>query len=98
MQIKYLSDSQIMLAECSLLKMLRQAQMDEQICYRPTDIVRILNISYSTFVTMCNCWEPLEVPGRNKMGLENYRVGTHRRVPHHGLIEWLAVNMRNGED
>lgn len=88
----FLSDEEIERASVDVDKLLTVAQLPKKPCYRPQDIQTLLNISYTMFVTMCDNWEPSEVRNRDPRGLESYRVGTHRRIPHHALVEWIAIN------
>ncbi len=92
-----LSVKELESAKVSLSKLLINADMEKKSCYRPRDILKLLNISYPMFITMCDLWEPLEVKNRSNSGLESYRVGTHRRIPHHALVEWIAINKRLGD-
>jgi hypothetical protein len=88
----FLSDKDLEQASIAADELLKVANLPKMPCYRPKDIQYILNISYPMFITMCDCWEPLEVRNRSKKGLESYRIGAHRRIPHHALVEWIAVN------
>jgi hypothetical protein len=68
--------------------LLQQAGIEQKTCYTPADICQIFNISQSTFARLCDQWEPPNIAGR-QVGLECYRIGTHRRVPHHSLIDFI---------
>lgn len=81
--------------EGRLKLMLQVADIPVSPCYRPEQVQRILNISKNTFVNVCDKWQPA-LDGGLAMGLESYCLGTHRRVPHHALVEWLQRN--NGYD
>ena len=68
--------------------LLKNANVSRKSCYTPADVCRILNISSSTFGRLCDQWEPPNIRGGGN-GIECYRVGTHRRVPHHALLNFL---------
>ncbi len=80
--------------ENKLMQMLKAADIRMTACYRPEQVLKILNISQMTFRSLCDKWVPesAEVYTNKVGGLESYIIGKQRRVPHHGLVEWLIVN------
>lgn len=76
----------------ALTKMLATSKINKKTAYTTGDISKILNVSMSTIINLCDIWEPPLVSTQISKGLESYRVGTHRRIPHHALTEWLKQN------
>jgi len=74
-------------SEETVAKLLKQAKINECVSYRPSQIMTLLNISQGTFRGLCNTYEP-----NTRHGIESYLIGTHRRVPHHALVEYLSRN------
>lgn len=68
--------------------MLEAAGIPLQPAYKPREVQVILNMDDRTFRMLCDIWEP----NRKTRGIESYYVSTHRRVPHHALVEYLAFN------
>lgn len=79
--------------EDTLVKMLKVAQLDRKPCYVPKEVQLLLNVSPNKLQQLCDDFEPPYVRGRKTSGLESYRLGTHRRIPYHGLLEWLENNL-----
>lgn len=73
--------------EESLIKLLVNSNQQKKSAYPTGNVANILNISVNMVIMLCDEWTPY-----NHKGLECYRVGTHRRIPHHSLIEWLEYN------
>lgn len=73
--------------EDSLSKLLTHSSLDKKSAYPTGQVATILNISVNMVLMLCDEWSP-----DNPKGLECYRVGTHRRIPHHSLVEWLEHN------
>ncbi len=84
--------SEMKFYENRLRSMLEVAGLSVKASYLPAEVQQILNIKDHTFRLMCEKWEPPGTAGRPKVGLESYTVHTHRRVPFHGLVDWLAEN------
>ena len=71
----------------SLEKMISNSIKKQLAAYSTGDVAAILNISVNMVIVLCDEWTP-----DNKKGLECYRAGTHRRIPHHSIVEWLEYN------
>lgn len=78
--------------ESRLRDMLKIAGLPVLPAYVPGDVRALLNITELAFRRMCINWEPPDTPNRYEGGLESYVLGTHRRVPFHALVNWLAEN------
>jgi hypothetical protein len=79
-------------AQAELDRRLKAAHLRPQADYTTGDVARLLGASRETIRQMVLRWEPPSTPGRHPAGLFAYRLGSHRRVPHHGLVTWLATN------
>ncbi|MBI5138031.1 MAG: helix-turn-helix domain-containing protein [Nitrospirae bacterium] len=79
-------------AQAELERRLRGTRLRPQADYTTGDVARILGASRETVRQMVLRWEPPGTPGRHPAGLFAYRLGSHRRVPHHALVTWLATN------
>lgn len=87
--------------EDSLSSMLTTANVRKQSCYTPREVEQVLNISRGKLQELCEKFEPPNIIGGYKHGLECYRVGTHRRIPHHGILRWMQASLeynRRAED
>ena len=73
--------------EESLVKLLVNSNQDKKSAYATGNVASILNISVNMVIMLCDEWTP-----DNHKGFECYRVGTHRRIPHHSIVEWLEYN------
>lgn len=71
----------------SLEQLLINAGIGKKPTYTTGNISTMLNISRNMVIMLCDQWEP-----ETLQGLESYRVGTHRRIPHHAVVEWLTHN------
>lgn len=76
--------------EETLNKMLAAAGIEPRSAYTTGNVAKVLNVSTNMVIIMCDEWEPRR---ENKRGLECYRAGTHRRIPHHALVDWLEHNL-----
>lgn len=74
--------------EESLEKLLINSGVTKQSAYTTGSVSKLLSVSNNTVIDLCDKWQP-----EKNQGLECYRVGTHRRIPHHALIEWLENNL-----
>ena len=79
--------------EETLDKLLLTAKLAKKTAYTTSNVALVLGVSNSTIINMCEEWEPPEESNRNVKGIECYRVGTHRRIPHHAIVEWLRINI-----
>lgn len=79
--------------EEALAKMLKIANLGKKPCYVPKEVQLLLHVSPNRLQQLCDEYEPPNVQGRNTSGIESYRLGTHRRIPYHGLLEWLENNL-----
>jgi len=77
--------------EDTLDKLMLASGVEKMPAYTTSATAKILSISPSMVIYLCDEWEPPQKNIRTK-GLECYRAGTHRRIPHHALIEWLENN------
>ena len=78
--------------EARLRQMLETGRIAVSSAYTPGEVCAVLRISDRLFRQLCDCWEPRDIVSRRPEGLESYRAGKDRRVPHHALVEWLARN------
>jgi hypothetical protein len=69
-------------------ELLNSSGIEKKTAYRPFEVCAILSITETTFRRICDRWEPASVH-KDSPGLECYRIGKHRRVPHHALVEFL---------
>ena len=76
--------------EAKLAQMLMIARITISACYRPEQVIKLLNVSPAKLRVMCDAWQPDNDGDID--GLESYVLGTQRRIPHHGLVEWLVRN------
>lgn len=76
----------------SLEKMLVTSGVPKKNAYSTGDISQLLSISNSKVIMLCDDWTPPNIRRTTGNGLECYRVGTHRRIPHHAIVEWLISN------
>jgi len=74
--------------EEAIEKLLINSGVTKQSAYTTGNISKLLSISNSTVIYLCEKWQP-----KKKEGLECYLVGTHRRIPHHAVIEYLENNL-----
>jgi len=74
--------------EESLEKLLINSGVTKQSAYTTGSVSKLLSVSNNTVIDLCDKWRP-----ETAEGLECYRVGTHRRIPHHALVEWLKNNL-----
>lgn len=79
--------------EEALEKMLKAAELSKKPCYTPGEVQLLLHVSPNRLQQLCDAYEPPHIQGREVSGIECYRLGTHRRIPHHGLLEWLENNL-----
>lgn len=79
--------------EDALQRMLTVARLNKKPCYTPKEVQLLLNVSANKLQQLCDEFEPPHIKGRLTTGIESYRLGTHRRIPHHGLIDWLQANL-----
>mgnify|MGYP000299993239 FL=1 len=77
--------------EETLNKFLQASGVDKMPAYTTSATAKILSISPSMVIYLCDEWQPPDQSKKNR-GLECYRAGTHRRIPHHAIIEWLENN------
>ena len=75
------------MCEKTLNKLLANSRVEKKSAYTTGQVALILNVSVNTVLMMTDGWTET-----NKRGLECYRAGTHRRIPHHTLIDWLTHN------
>lgn len=73
--------------------MLHIAGIEVKPCYTPQEVQLLLGVSPNKLQQLCDEYEPPCVQGRKTTGIESYRLGTHRRVPYHGLVEWMELNL-----
>jgi hypothetical protein len=78
--------------EAELAARIRAAGLAPQSDYTTGEAARILGASRETVRQMILRWEPPDVPGRHPAGLFARRLGSHRRIPHQALADWLARN------
>jgi len=71
----------------SLDELLQSSGVEKQSTYTPRAVAKIMSISYNSVIMLCDTWTPITF-----QGLESYRVGTHRRIPHHSIVCWLKNN------
>ncbi len=79
-------------AEQEMITRVRQAKLSPQIDYTTGEVGLILSVSRETVRQMVLRWEPANVPGRHPSGLFAMRLGSHRRIPHRALVEWIRNN------
>lgn len=84
--------------EDRLRSMLEVSGLPVQSAYTPGQVRELLNITEWAFRQMCANWEPPGTPNRREGGLESYVLTGHRRVPFHGLVDWLAENNTFGKE
>ena len=75
-----------------LNKMVRDSVVEKCGAYKPNEVLKIMNWSYGMFIIYCNLWESPGVVNRDERGLEFWWHGSHRRIPHSGLADWLSRN------
>jgi len=78
--------------EAELRARLQAAGLKPQSDYTTGEVARILGSSRETVRQMILRWEPPDIPGRHPAGLFARRLGSHRRIPHAALLDWLARN------
>lgn len=71
----------------SLDSLLLNSGVTKKSAYSTGNVSKILSVSLSTVINLCDNWVP---DAKACEGLESYRVGAHRRIPHHALIELLT--------
>ncbi len=79
-------------AQRTLSRRLRAAGLSPAQEYTTGDVARIIGTSRETVRQMILRWEPPNTPGRHPSGLFAFRLGSHRRVPHEDLVDWLCRN------
>lgn len=73
--------------EKQLKEMLSIAELPISPCYKTDQVAKLLAVSNRTIRTLCLQWTPKE-----RIGIESYLINTHRRIPFHGLVNWLETN------
>lgn len=74
--------------EEALGKLLINSGVTKQSAYTTGSVGKLLSVSNNTVIDLCDKYRP-----ETGQGLECYLVGTHRRIPHHALVEWLENNL-----
>ncbi len=68
----------------SLEKLIDESGVKKKTTYSTGEAARILGTSTNTILMLCDNWTP-----NSKEGLECYRIATHRKIPHHSILEYL---------
>jgi hypothetical protein len=78
--------------EEQLSRMLAAAGVQKSGVYRPGEVCRVLRITRPTVLALCALAEHPAVGRVDPRALESFLVGTHHRIPHTALVDWLARN------
>lgn len=68
-------------------KLITVSKVERKSAYTTGEVGKIISVTPRAVVSICDDWMPGIVGG-----LESYRAGTHRRIPHHALIAWLKTS------
>ena len=71
----------------ALEQLIFNSAINKKPAYTTGEAALILSVSKNTIILLCDEWTLTTLSG-----LESYRVGTHRRIPHHSLAEWVNIN------
>ena len=81
-------------AERQLADMLHAEGIPPRAVYRPGEVCRLLRISRSTLLALCQLAEHPEVRNTDPRALASFLIGSHHRVSHVALVEWLERNQK----
>ena len=79
-------------AEIQLSELLEIEGIEHHAVYRPGEFCRLLRISHTTLRQLCDLAEPISKTKPNPRALESFLAGSHHRIRHTALVEWLARN------
>ena len=79
-------------AAAQLDALLQGEGIARQSVYRPGEVCRLLRITRPTVLALCALAEHPQSGRVDPRALESFLVGTHHRIPHTALVDWLARN------
>lgn len=85
-------------AERQLADLLHAEGIPPRAVYRPGEVCRLLRISRSTLVNLCQLAEHPAARQVSPRALDSFLVGSHHRIAHAALVDWLARNQKFQRD
>lgn len=85
-------------AERQLAAMLHAEGITPRAVYRPGEVCRLLRISRTTLLALCQLAEHPASRHADPRALESFLVGCHHRIAHVTLVEWLMRNQKHQRD
>ena len=85
-------------AEAHLQDLLRIEGIAYRAVYKPGEVCRLLRISPTTLRQFCERAEPSGSDHHDPRALESFLVGSHHRIRHRALVDWLTRNRKTERD
>ncbi len=89
-----INDTDLIRSDQDLRDLLRIERIPYRAVYKPGEVCRLLRISPTTLRQFCALAEPEGSRHHDPRALKSFMAGTHHRVQHSALVDWIARNRK----